>query len=136
MCHPANVVWKWDLDPKLSPYQASQKSTAKAPEIHSYDHVRSLHHQPIKTILYRELAEGSRNVRRPLLRYKNTMKVIFKGGSALNTWREIVGDRSAWRRFTSNVCNTIKRDRKESNNEKRRNTTRRIMHSKLSLLNL
>ena len=63
--------------------------------------------RPMKAIPYGELAEGSRGVGRPLLRYKDTMKDILKRGGAPNMWREIVGDRLAWWRFTSDVCDKI-----------------------------
>ena len=62
---------------------------------------------PVKAIPYGELAEGSRRVGCPLLLYKDTMKDILKHEVALNTWREIVGDRSAWQRFTSDICDKI-----------------------------
>ena len=54
-------------------------------------------------ILYGELAEVSRRVGRPLLRCKDTIKDILKCGGALDMWIEIIGDRSAWWRFTSDV---------------------------------
>ena len=71
-----------------------------------------------KAPLYGELTEGSRKVGRPLLRYKDTIKDIFKGRGALNTWRAIVGDRLAWRRFTTDVCDKTEKDRRQSNVEK------------------
>lgn len=36
MHYPANVVWKQDLDPIPSSYQAPENSPAKALKIHSY----------------------------------------------------------------------------------------------------
>ena len=59
--------------------------------------------RPVKVILYGELAEGSKRVDRLLIRYKDTIKDILRRGGALDMWIEIVGDRSAWWRFTSDV---------------------------------
>ena len=47
------------------------------------------------------------------------MEDILKHGDALNMWREIVGDWSAWQRFTSDIFDKIERDRRRSNMEKR-----------------
>ena len=63
--------------------------------------------RPVKALLYGVLEEGSRRVGRPLLRYKDTLKDILKRGAALGTWREIVTDRLAWRRLTSDICDKI-----------------------------
>ena len=43
------------------------------------------------------------------------MKGILKHGGALNMWRELVGDQSAWQRFKSDICDKIVRDRRKSN---------------------
>ena len=51
----------------------------------------------IKLILYCELAEGSRSVGRPKLRYKDNLKTILKNGNILETWSNSVHDRSEWR---------------------------------------
>ena len=41
--------------------------------------------RPTKALLYGELAQGSRKIGRPLLRYKDTLMDILKCGSALHT---------------------------------------------------
>ena len=46
---------------------------------------------PVKAILYGELAEGSRRVDYPLLRYNDTIKDILKHKGALNVRRETEG---------------------------------------------
>ena len=73
----------------------------------------------VKALLYGELTEGSRKAGRPLPRYKDTIKDILKRGGSLNTWRAIVGERLARRRFTADVCDKIEKDRRQSNIEKR-----------------
>ena len=54
-----------------------------------------------EALLYGVLEEDSREGGRPLLSYKDILKDILKRGAALGTWREIVTDRLAWRRLTS-----------------------------------
>ena len=51
----------------------------------------------IKLILYCELAEGSRSVGRPKLRYKDNLKTILKNVNILETWSNSVHDSSEWR---------------------------------------
>ena len=46
-----------------------------------------------KGTLYEELAEGSRRVGRPFLRFKDTLKDILKRGAVLPSRRNIVADR-------------------------------------------
>ena len=46
--------------------------------------------RPVKTLLYGKLAEGSRKVGRPLLRFKDTLKDILKRGGVLHSWKETV----------------------------------------------
>ena len=71
--------------------------------------------RPVKALLYGVLEEGSRRVGRPLLRYKD----ILKRGAALGTWREIVTDRLAGRRLTSDICDKIEIERRIRNIERR-----------------
>ena len=76
--------------------------------------------RPVKVLLYGVLEEGSRRVGRPLLWYKDTLKDILKRGAALGTWREIVTDRLAWRRLTSDdICDKIEIERRNWNIERR-----------------
>ena len=75
--------------------------------------------RPMKALLYGVLEEGSRRVEHPLLRYKDTVKDILKRGAALGTWREIVTDRLAWRRLTSDICDKIEIKRRNRNIERR-----------------
>ena len=80
--------------------------------------------QPAKALPYGELTEGSRKVSHLPLRYKYTIKDTLKDGGTLNTWRAIVGDQLVWRRFTTDVCDKIEKDRRQSNIEKTLNATR------------
>ena len=75
--------------------------------------------RPVKAHLYGVLEEGSRRVGRPLLRYKDTLGDILKRGAAPGTWREIVTDRLAWRRLTSDSCTKIEIERRNRNIERR-----------------
>ena len=59
--------------------------------------------RPVNAFLYGVLEVGSRRVGCPFLRYKDTLKDILKRGAALGTWREIVTDRLAWKRLTSDM---------------------------------
>ena len=71
--------------------------------------------RPVKALLYGVLEEGSRRVDR----YQDTLKDILKRGAALVTWREIVTDRLAWRRLTSDICDKIEIERRNRNIERR-----------------
>ena len=75
--------------------------------------------RPVKALLYGVLEEGSGRVGRPLLKYMDTLKDILKRGAALGTWREIVTDRLAWRRLTSDICDKIEIERRNRNIERR-----------------
>ena len=74
--------------------------------------------RPVKARLYGELEEGSKRVGCPLLKYKERF-VHLEGHpqarGALNTWREIAGDRTAWRRLTCDICEKIENDRRNNN---------------------
>ena len=86
--------------------------------LHSMGHVVCMPDaRPVKAPLYGVLEEGSRNVGRSLLRYKDTLKDILKRGTALGTWREIVTDRLAWRTLTSDICDKIEIERRNRNIE-------------------
>ena len=47
------------------------------------------------------------------------MKDILKCRAALGTWREIITDRLAWRRLTSDICDKIEFERWNRNIERR-----------------
>lgn len=49
--------------------------------------------RPVKVLLYGALAEGSRKIGRPQLRYKNTCKDVLRREDALHKWRETVHNR-------------------------------------------
>ena len=49
--------------------------------------------RPVKALLCEELAESSRRVGRPFLRFKDTLKDILKRGAVLPSRRNIVADR-------------------------------------------
>ena len=75
--------------------------------------------RPVKALLYGVLEEGSRRVGRPLLRYKDTLNDILKYEATLETWKEIVTDRLAWRRLTLAICDKIEVERQNKNIERR-----------------
>ena len=66
-----------------------------------------------------ELAEGTRKVGRPFLRFKDTMKAVLKRGGILNIWKDVATDRLEWRKLISNTCKTMDNERKEENKKKR-----------------
>ena len=49
--------------------------------------------RPVKNLLYSELAEGTRKVGRPFLRFKDTMKDILKRDGVLDIWKSVATDR-------------------------------------------
>ena len=65
------------------------------------------------------IRRGFKESRAPLLTYKDTLKDILKRGAALGTWREILTDRLAWRRLTSDICDKIEIERRNRNIERR-----------------
>ena len=75
--------------------------------------------RPVKSILYSELAEGSRKVGRPFLRYKDTIKDLLKRGCVLDSWNEKVLYRTAWRHLTARICGEIDIARKAANEGRR-----------------
>ena len=81
--------------------------------------VRMPDERPVKNLLYSELAEGTRKVGRPVLRFKDTMKDILKRGGVLDIWKSVATDRLEWRRLTSNTCQKIDNERKDENKKRR-----------------
>ena len=53
--------------------------------------------RPMKADLYGELAEGTRRVGRPLLRFKDTLMDILKRGGVLydHSWRTVIANQPA-----------------------------------------
>ena len=79
-----------------------------------------------KALLYGELAEGKRNVGRPMLRFKDTIKDILKRGEVLDSWTESLDNQTEWRKLTFEVCNGIYKKRKENNEWMREKRHQRI----------
>ena len=69
----------------------------------------------VKALLYGELAEGKRKVGRPMLRFKDTIKDVFKRGEVLDSWTECVDNRPEWSKLTHEVCNGIDEKRRVNN---------------------
>ena len=80
--------------------------------------VRMQDERPVKNLLYSELAEGTRKVGRPFLRFKDTMKDILKRGGVLDIWKSVATDRLEWRWLISNTCQKIDNERKEENKKR------------------
>ena len=89
-----------------------------------FGHVtRAADSRPTKMLLYGELAEGSRPVGRPKLRFKDTCKSLLKNGNVLDGWRNVVDNRPLWRNTIKSVCeqlNTKRIKTYERKKEKRR----------------
>ena len=77
--------------------------------------------RPTKMLLYGELAEGTRPVGRPKLRYKDTCKNALKCGGILDVWQDSVNNRLEWR---NSVCGKVN-ERRVKRYEKRRDQRRR-----------
>ncbi|PIK44118.1 hypothetical protein BSL78_19044 [Apostichopus japonicus] len=75
--------------------------------------------RPVKELLYGELGVGKRRVGRPLLRYKDTLKVSLIKGDVLHTWSEVVNDSSSWRRTTFGTAVKMDQCGREENIKKR-----------------
>lgn len=74
---------------------------------------RMENNRTVKTLLYGELAEGSRSIGRPKLRFKDNCKSILKAGNFLRTWSDTVNDRAEWRSTIKSVSTTMNNSRKE-----------------------
>ena len=74
--------------------------------------------RPVKELLFGELEDGTRQVGRPLLRYKDTLKDILKRANVLHNWKNYINNRPEWRQFTHNVTMQIDKLRKETNHQK------------------
>ena len=74
--------------------------------------------RPVKELLFGELEDGTRQVGRPLLRYKDTLKDILKRANVLHNWKNYINNRPEWRQFTHNVTMKIDQLRKETNHQK------------------
>ena len=70
--------------------------------------------RPVKELLFGELEDGTRQVGRPLLRYKDTLKDILKRANVLHNWKNYINNRPEWRQFTHNVTMKIDQLRKET----------------------
>ena len=75
--------------------------------------------KPVKALLYGELANGSRPVGRPQLRFKDTCKSVLKCGGVLDQWRNVFGNRSEWRQLVHNTCKCVN-EKRIGENERRR----------------
>ena len=79
-----------------------------------------------KRLLYGELANGTRPVGRPKLRYKDNCKGILKVGKVLDSWKDSINDRVKWRSAIKTVTdnmNISRRQKYERAREKRRKQT-------------
>ena len=65
----------------------------------------------VKSLLYDDLAEGTRNVGRPKLRYKDTCKSALKCGNAQGEWKAKVENRTEWRHVICQICNKVNETR-------------------------
>ena len=63
-------------------------------------------------LLYGELADGSRPVGRPKLRFKDNCKNILKTGNILLNWNDTVKDRVKWRSMIKTVLDKLNISRK------------------------
>lgn len=75
--------------------------------------------RPTKALLYGELAEGSRQVGRPKLRYKDTCKNALRCGGLLGVWQNLVTTRSEWKSAVKVICGKVD-DRRVERYEKRK----------------
>lgn len=75
--------------------------------------------RPVKILLFGELAEGTRKVGRPFLRYKDTLKSILKRAGVLDSWYNKTNDRLEWRKLIEEISLFLDHDRKEANIQKR-----------------
>ena len=65
-----------------------------------------------KRLLYHELADGSRPIGRPKLRFKDNCKSILKTGNILHNWNDTVKDRVKWRSMIKTVSDKLNISRK------------------------
>lgn len=65
-----------------------------------------------KRLLYGELADGSRPIGRPKLRFKDNCKSILKTGNILRNWNDTVKDRVKWRSMIKTVTDKLNISRK------------------------
>ena len=79
--------------------------------------VRIPDERPVKNLLYSELAEGTRKVGRPFLRFKDTMKDMLKRGGVLDIWKSVATDRLEWRWLISNTFQKTMRGKKKIKRE-------------------
>ena len=63
-----------------------------------------------KILLYGERTDGSRLIGRPKLRFKDKKKYLLKIGDLLETWQEVVLDRTRWCSGIVNVCTKLNVD--------------------------
>ena len=67
-----------------------------------------------KMLLYGERTDGSRPIGRPKLRFKDNIKSLLKIGDLLETWQEVVLDRTRWRSGIVNICTNLNDKRIQS----------------------
>lgn len=80
---------------------------------------RMENNRPTKALLYGEPANGTREIGRPKLRYKDTCKNALKCGGAINEWKGKAAIRTEWRKLVHNTCTTVDENRKEEYERRR-----------------
>ena len=71
------------------------------------DHVSRMQDNPVKSLLYGELTDGTCPVGRP----KDTCKSELKCGNALGQWKAMVENRTEWRHIIRQTCNKVNEKR-------------------------
>ena len=82
-------------------------------------------HRPVESLLYGELAEGTRTVGRPKLRYKDTCKSALKRGNVLGQWMAKVENRTEWRHVIRQTRNKVNENRVNAYEKQRDKRTRK-----------
>ena len=67
--------------------------------------------RPVKSLLYGELAEGTRTVGRTQLRYKDTCKSVLKCRNAFGELKVKLENRTEWRHIIRQTCNNVNEKR-------------------------
>jgi len=77
-------------------------------------HVLRMNDQRIlKMLLYGELAEGKRQVRRPKLRFKDNFKTTLKGLEIpVEAWEDLASNRPSWRSLVSRGAKSAEQRRR------------------------
>ena len=79
-----------------------------------------------KRLLYGELADGSRPIGRPKLRFKDNCKSFLKTGNILHSWNDTVKDRVKWRSMIKTVSDKLNISRKRKYDRARERRKDRI----------